>query len=151
MHQTDYSDYKTMTLFNFYPKKNKLQYGLNSTQKEEQLNIKNINNKNIIHRNKPKIDKVRLSQTNFFSKDKNKLVASSSKLKFSQSKKNYMTIQSRIKLYKTTENFYKENKNKNNKNNNNNNKNNNKDIFNNVPQKKIKTKKRKFYRESKIK
>lgn len=68
MHQTDYSDYKTMTLFNFYPKKNKLQYGLNSTQKEEQLNIKNINNKNIIHRNKPKIDKVRLSQTNFFQK-----------------------------------------------------------------------------------
>ena len=140
MHQTDYSDYKTMSLFNFYPKKNKLQYGLNSTQKEEQLNIKNINNKNIIHRNKPKIDKVRLSQTNFFSKDKNKLVASSSKLKFSQSKKNYMTIQSRIKLYKTTENFYKENKNKNNKNNNNNNKNNNKDIFNNVPQKKSKLK-----------
>lgn len=62
-----------------------------------------------------------------------------------------MTIQSRIKLYKTTENFYKENKNKNNKNNNNNNKNNNKDIFNNVPQKKSKLKKRKFYRESKIK
>lgn len=51
-----------------------------------------------------------------------------------------MTIQSRIKLYKTTENFYKENKNKNNKNNNNNNKNNNKDIFNNVPQKKSKLK-----------
>lgn len=122
MHQSDYNDYKTMTLFNFYPKKNKLQYGLNSTKKEEQLNIKNINNKNIIHRNKQKIDKVRLSQTNFFSKDKNKLIASSSKLKFSQSKKNYMTIQSRIKLYKTTENFYKENRNKINKSNNNKNK-----------------------------
>jgi len=36
-----------------------------------------------------------------------------------------MTIQSRIKLYKTTENFYKENRNKTNKNNNNKNKNNN--------------------------
>ena len=132
MHQSDYNDYKTMTLFNFYPKKNKLQYGLNSTQKEEQLNIKNINNKNIIHRNKQKIDKVRLSQTNFFSKDKNKLIASSSKLKFSQSKKNYMTIQSRIKLYKTTENFYKENRNKINKNNNNR----NKVIFNNEPERK---------------
>mgnify|MGYP002624670620 CR=1 FL=1 len=134
MHQSDYNDYKTMTLFNFYPKKNKLQYGLNSTQKEEQLNIKNISNKNIIHRNKQKIDKVRLSQTNFYSKDKNKLIASSSKLKFSQSKKNYITVQSRIKLYKTTENFYKENKNKIKINNNKNN--NEVIIFNNEPEKK---------------
>lgn len=40
MHQTDYSDYKTMTLFNFYPKKNKLQYGLNSTQKRRTIKYK---------------------------------------------------------------------------------------------------------------
>ena len=116
MHETDFNDYKTMTLFNFFPKNKRLKYGINSIQKEEQLNIKNLDNKNIIHRNIQKNEKAKLTKTIFFSKEKNKLVPSSSKLKFSQSKKSYMSIQSRIKLYKTTTNFFKEQKIKINKN-----------------------------------
>ena len=99
MYETDYNIYKTMTLFNFFPKYKKFKYGLSSIQKENQSSNKNINI--IGRRTTTKEFKPKLSDKNFFSSEKIRI----------NNKNNYLTIQSSIKFYRTSTNFFRDKKN----------------------------------------
>ena len=107
MYETEYNNYyNTMNHFNFYSNKKKVKCGLTSFPKENHL-YKNNNNDNqyINKKQKIKINKTK-SKDKFFSTESTKLVPSSSRITINHSKNNYMTIQSGIKLFRTTTNFF---------------------------------------------
>ena len=107
MYETDYNNFKAMTLFNFFPKFKKFKYGLFSVQKENQSSNKKIND--IGRRTTTKKFKSILSHKNFFSSEKLRIMQSSSRFT-KNNKDNYLTIQSDIQFYRTSTNFCKTNK-----------------------------------------
>ena len=116
MYETDYNDYKTMTLFNFFPKNKILKYEFTSNHKENYLNSKNNNDNDINdYTNKKKLKKDR-SQTNIKINKRNKLIPSTPRFPVNNNTNKYISPQSRINLYKTSTNFFKDKKIKINKN-----------------------------------
>ena len=108
MYEIDYKDYQTMTLFNFFPKEKAFKYRLNSIQKENNSN--NKNSKDTTQKIKSKKIKIKLSQTNYISGEKFIKNPGTSRITKNNNKNKYFTIQSRLNLYKTSTNFFKDKK-----------------------------------------
>ena len=108
MYETDYNNYQTMTLFNFFPKEKAFKYRLNSIQKENNSNNKNSND--ITQKIKSKMTKIKLSQINYISSQKFIKNPGTSRISKNNNKNKYDTIQSRLNLYKTSTNFFKDKK-----------------------------------------
>ena len=119
MYETELS-YKTMNYLNCFQNNKKVKNGLISVQKIHKSNMNNnYNNDNQNNNTKSKINnnKIKTSKANYFSSEKKKLATSRiTQNRNPKNNNNYMTIPTRIKLFRTTTNFYKNKNIKKNKN-----------------------------------
>ena len=107
MNETERS-YQTMNFLNCFPNNKKGKYGLNSIQKDHQLNMNSNNNANQNNNKKSTIKNNKTSKAHYFSSEKKKKLPS--RIAPNQNpNNNNMTIPARIKLFRTTTNFYKNN------------------------------------------
>ena len=106
MHETDYNYYKTMTLFNLFPKSSKFKYEYTSNNKEKNDNYCNIKENTDINDNiyKRKMYKNN-SKTYFTNNEKKNLIYSSSRVPL-YNLKNYVPAHSGNKLHKTSSNYF---------------------------------------------
>ena len=102
----EHNDYQTMTLFNFFPKQTASKYKLNNMKKENKFNDKH--NNNITQKIKSKDYNIKLSKTKHFSCENIKKEAITSRITQNINKNNYIAIHSRLNLYKTSTNFFKD-------------------------------------------
>ena len=106
MYETASHKFTSDTLLNFFQRNKRFKYGMASIQKENLIpESSNYNNNERSIRNKNK----REIQAYYRSKNRTKLIPTTSRISVNGNR-NYMTIQSRLKVYKTSSNFFKSNK-----------------------------------------